>query len=217
MSVTRGLLLCGAVAGPLFVLVFTVAGAVRSDYLPLRHPVSSLALTGAGWTQTANFLVTGALLVAFAVGVRRLLGRSSRAGVKPWPLAVAGAGLTGAGLFPADPVSGYPPGTPDELVYTPVGVLHDAASALFFLGLPLACLAFAPWFARTRRRALAAYSVLSGAVFLGLFILAGIGFSQVPEFVELGGLHQRLSLVVGLAWTTVLALVLLRTDDGPPP
>ncbi|NYH54330.1 hypothetical protein HNR06_003919 [Nocardiopsis arvandica] len=215
MSMTRRLLACGIVAGPLFATVFTVAGAVRPGYLPLRHPVSSLALTGAGWAQTANFLVAGALLVAFAVGVRRLLGRSSGAGVKPWPLGAAGVGLLGAGLFPTDPVSGYPPGTPDELVYTPAGALHDAASMLFFLGLPLACLAFALWFARGRRWVLGAYSVLSAVLFLGLFLLAGLGFSQAPELVELGGLYQRLSLVVGLAWTTVLALVLLRGDGEP--
>ncbi|WP_160051699.1 DUF998 domain-containing protein [Nocardiopsis sp. FR26] len=209
---SRKLLLCGAVAGPLFVGVFTVAGALRPDYLPLRHPVSSLALTGAGRVQVANFLVAGALLVAFAVGVRRELGRTSRAGAKPWLLGAAGLGLIGAGLFPTDPVSGYPPGTPDELVYTPPGAAHDGASVLFFLGIPLACLAFAWWFARGRRRWLAAYSALSAVAFVALFLLAGLGFAQEPGFVELAGLLQRFSVGVGLAWTTVVAVVLLHAE-----
>src|SRR5687768_7651289 len=71
---TRALLWCGAVGGPLFVVVFLIAGAVRPDYDPLRHPVSSLALTEAGWVQEANFLLTGALFVAFGFGLRRALG-----------------------------------------------------------------------------------------------------------------------------------------------
>jgi ATP-dependent Clp protease ATP-binding subunit ClpA len=37
-------LACGAIAGPLFVLVFLVEGATRTRYDPLRRPVSSLAL-----------------------------------------------------------------------------------------------------------------------------------------------------------------------------
>ena len=35
------LLVCGMVAGPLFFAIFLTAGAVRPDYDPLRHPVSS--------------------------------------------------------------------------------------------------------------------------------------------------------------------------------
>jgi hypothetical protein len=46
---TRGLLRCGQVAGPGFVAVFLLEGAVRDGYLPLRHPVSSLALGPRAW------------------------------------------------------------------------------------------------------------------------------------------------------------------------
>jgi Protein of unknown function (DUF998) len=44
MDVMRALFVCGVVAGPLFVLVFLIEGAMTPDYDPLRHPVSSLAL-----------------------------------------------------------------------------------------------------------------------------------------------------------------------------
>src|SRR4051794_21435385 len=69
----RRLLTCGAVAGPLFVVVFLAEGATRAGYDPLRHPVSSLALGDGGWMQTVNFLVAGSLSLAFAVGLRRAL------------------------------------------------------------------------------------------------------------------------------------------------
>lgn len=68
-TTTRRLLLCGAVAGPLFVLVFLIEGATRADYSSLRHPVSSLAIGDLGWVQTVNFLITGSLVVAFAIGL----------------------------------------------------------------------------------------------------------------------------------------------------
>ena len=50
----RGLLSCGAVAGPLFVSVFWIEGVRRPDYKPLRHPVSSLSLGPRGWVQAAS-------------------------------------------------------------------------------------------------------------------------------------------------------------------
>src|SRR6478672_6436559 len=70
--------LCGAVGGPLFVVAFLVQGAVRPGYDPMRHPVSSLALGPSGWTQVANFVVTGLLMLVFAVGLRRGLRDSGR-------------------------------------------------------------------------------------------------------------------------------------------
>src|SRR5688500_5416139 len=120
---TRRLLWCGVVAGPLFVLSFLVQGAVKGGgYDPMRHPVSSLELGPHGWVQVATFIVTGTLIVAFAVAVR------------PWWGAVVvglvGIGLIGAGLFRTDPVSGYPPGTPPLLTeYTTLGLVHDVFSA----------------------------------------------------------------------------------------
>nr|WP_221308309.1 DUF998 domain-containing protein [Nocardiopsis mwathae] len=205
--------MCGAAAGPIFVAAFLITGSLRPDYDQLRHPVSSLALTSAGWTQVANFLVVGTLLTAFAFGVRRAPALAGRTGFKPWLLGACGVGLIGAGLFPGDPVSGYPPGTPDELIYTPPGIAHDAFSMLFFFGLPLACMAFTLWSLRTRRRLLAAYSALTATAFVAFFLLAGMGFSQTDGYTELGGLYQRISITIGLAWTTAIALVLLPEGE----
>ncbi|QVQ52990.1 DUF998 domain-containing protein [Spiractinospora alimapuensis] len=221
MLPNRLLLRCGLAAGPLFVTVFTVAGALRPDYSPVRHPVSSLALTGWGWVQVANFLLAGALLLALAVGMRRVGPRPVR-GATPWLLGLGGVGLMGAGVFPGDPVSGYPPGTPDTLVYTPPGVAHDAFSVLFFLCVAAAGGALSVRCARERRWGLAVYSLLSAILFLVLLVVASSGFEQDPALVDYGGLIQRASLVVGFAWTTVVAAALLRgaerdrSDSGAP-
>jgi hypothetical membrane protein len=214
MPTNRGLLWCGVAAGPLFLAVSTQAGLLRPEYSLARHPVSSLSLTGSGGFQVLNFLLTGALLTAFAVGAHRELTRTGRPGPVPWLLGLCGIGLLGAGLFRTDPVSGYPPGTPHELVYTPLGVLHDSASALFFFGLPLACVLYALRVAADRRWVVAAYSVLTAVVFFACFVWAGAGFQQNPELVAVAGLYQRASLLVGFTWTTVLALLLLRSEKS---
>src|SRR5262245_9158807 len=198
-GVTRRLLWCGVVAGPLFVLVWLIAGFLRPDYSPLRHPVSSLSLGPAGWQQQLNFLVCGALTLAFAVGLWRL--GPSRWG--PILVGLIGLGFIGAGLFTTDPIGGYPPGSPLQLTdYTPAGALHQLFSTFFFFGLPAACFVYA----RHLPRPWAIYSILTAVAFLLTFVLAGVGFSQNAALAAYGGLFQRICIVIGEAWLTLLAL-----------
>ena len=202
---------CGVIAGPLFVIMFLVEGATRADYDPLRHPVSSLALGDFGWMQVANFIVTGALIVVFAHGLWCVLRNQ---GQSPWGalfIACLGVGLIGAGAFPTDPVSGYPPGTPNLLPEpTSLSQIHDVFSIGVFGGLPLACFVFTRLFAKRREWGWSVYSLVSGLGVLTAFVYAGLGFSQVPGLVDFGGLFQRISLITGLSWLTLLALHVLQ-------
>jgi Protein of unknown function (DUF998) len=192
-------------AGPLFIVVFLIEGAVTPDYHPLRHPVSSLALGPFGWTQTANFVIAGLLTLAFAVGLMRLPGVRLKVGAIL--VGVWGVGLLGAGAFVTDPVSGYPPGTPPLPVEaTTSGTLHDLFSVAAFFALAAACFVLAGgagwrW---------TIYSVLSGAAFLGAFFVAGVGFGQTEPYVDVAGLWQRVCVLIGWTWLTMLALRLLR-------
>lgn len=82
-TMKRGLLIGGMVAGPLFLGVATVQGLVREGFDFTRNAFSQLALGGPGWVQTINFVVTGALLLAGAFGLRRLLrGARARGGCR---------------------------------------------------------------------------------------------------------------------------------------
>ncbi|XVQ15780.1 DUF998 domain-containing protein [Spirillospora sp. CA-255316] len=198
---SRTLLLCGAVAGPLFTLTYLVEGATRAHYDPLRHAVSSLALGEHGWTQIANFLVAGTLTVAFAAGLRTA-SYPSRWG--PALIGVWGLGLLGAGVFVADPIGGYPLGTPERIpVPTMPGLLHDLISMVGFAALAIACLVMA----RRGPVAWRVYSVLSGLGFAAVMVASTVAFEQNGD---LGGLLQRIAVTIGWTWTTLLAVCLLR-------
>ena len=214
---TETLLACGAIAGPLFIFVYLIEGATHAGYDPLRQPVSSLALGDQGWTQSANFLVTGFLMLAFAIGLRRALRPLGGPTWGPLLVGTYAIGLLGAGVFAADPMNGYPPGTPNErLHYSMHGVLHDLFSTLVFLGLPAACFVFGRWFAAWEKRGWANYSIVTGVVFLGTFILSSAGFGQAEGLVDMAGLLQRVAITVGFGWLTMLAVHLLRASSEAP-
>ncbi|HLO29075.1 MAG TPA: DUF998 domain-containing protein [Anaerolineales bacterium] len=205
----RLLLTCGVIGPLFFIVVFLIEGATRADYNPLRQPVSSLSIGDLGWTQQTNFLITGLLLVAFSIGMWRTLRPSSFWGTLL--IGLVGIGLIGAGIFITDPLNGYPPGAPlMPVVRTEHGKLHDLFGVPVFLGLPFACFIFGRWFARLGKRGWAVYSVLSGILMFAFFVLAGMGFSQVPGFADFAGVYQRLSLIFGLGWIALLALHLLK-------
>jgi Protein of unknown function (DUF998) len=74
------LLACGAIAGPLFTLAWLLEGATRPDFDPLRHPISSLAISGPGWTQRATFVIVGLLMLAFDIGCGACCGPAAARG-----------------------------------------------------------------------------------------------------------------------------------------
>ena len=147
------LLVSGIIAGPLFLVVWFVQAFTREGFDQGRHPISLLALGGQGWIQIANFIVTGLLYVAFAVGVRRAVrsGRGSTWG--PRLIGAAGIGLIIAGVFVTDPGAGFPMGAPagkPEMSWH--GLLHELGFMLTSLSWTAACFVFARRFAGLKQR-----------------------------------------------------------------
>ncbi len=203
---TRGLLRCGLAAGPVFVAVFLAEGAVRDGYRPLRHPVSSLALGPRGWIQAGSFVVTGALILAGAAGLALDSDLAAGSRTAPVLIGAAGAGLIGSAVFTTDPVSGYPPGTPDALAEpSRAGVAHDLAAIPVFVGLPAAALACSWRSWRAGQRGFALYSASTASTMLTTMALASAAFGQSPRLVNLGGLLQRASIITGFAWLSALS------------
>ncbi len=212
---TRRLLTCGVIGGPLFVVTFLIEGFTRADYDWLRVPVSSLALGDLGWIQVVNFVITGLLMLAFAIGLWRALPTPEGSTWGPLLIAALGIGLVGAGIFVTDPVRGYPPGTPDQyLQYSLHGHLHELFSSPFFIGLPVACFVFTRRFAKWGERGWAVYSVMSGLTFLAFFVLTSMSLNYALGLAEFSGLFQRVSIIVGFGWLTSLAIHFLRAGES---
>jgi hypothetical protein len=93
---TVRLLTAGIVAGPLFLVLWALQAFTRDGFDPGRHPISLLSLGDLGWIQIANFVVTGALFVACAVGLRRVLRRGRR----PASCSVVASPPSGSGVGP---------------------------------------------------------------------------------------------------------------------
>lgn len=212
---TNALLACGLIGCPSFVVAFLIEGATRADYNAFRHPISSLSIGEFGWMQVANFILTGSLLFAFAIGLQRALRNTLRVSIgtrwAPLLLGLVAIGLIGAGIFTTDPVYGYPPDAPLLLAQTSIqGHLHDLFSIFVFIGLPSACFVLRRRFAALGKGRWAMYSTFTGVAMLVTFVLAGLGFKQISGFVAFAGIYQRLSITIGWLWITVLAVYMLR-------
>lgn len=205
-TLTTSLLTGGVVGGVAFLVVAFVAGALRQDYLPLHQPVSMLSLGAGGWIQIANFIVTGLLMVACAVGLRRALRSGQGSTWGPLLIGVYGVGLIGAGVFSADPSYGYPPGAALGPAASPTlpGTLHDLAGFVVFGPLTAACFVFARRFAQHGRRRWAAYSFLTGLA-LPVFVAGAFNAWASGTADNFGGVFQRLAVGAGWAWIALVA------------
>jgi hypothetical protein len=200
---TRTLLAAGVVAGPVFLGAVLAQAAAHDDFDLRRHPLSSLALGDAGWVQTATFLVTGLLLVAYAAGLRRRLRPGLGGTWAPVLVAVNGLALVVAGLFAGDPVNGYPVGAAEET--TVHGVIHAAAPTVGGLAGWATFLVLARRYAAQGRRRWALLSVALVPVDL---VLSGAG-------AALGDFRLMLAaLALSYAWLAAVALDLLRDGDA---
>src|SRR5690349_5041558 len=112
---TRTLLICGIAAAIFSPLVVGIQVLTRPGFDINRHPLSLLSLGDLGWIQIANFLLGGLLLLAFSLGLRRVLRGSSGETWGPLLVGIYGGSLVAAGLFTVDPMDGFPPGTPAGL------------------------------------------------------------------------------------------------------
>jgi hypothetical protein len=202
-ATTTRLLLAGALAGPLYLVVTFAQVLTRAGFDLREHPLSLLSTGDLGWIQIANFVLSGLGYVAAAVGIRRAL-RGGRAGTwGPILIGTFGVGLVWGGVFVADPADGFPVGTPaDAADPTWHGILHSVAPAVAFLALAVACVVFARRFAARGQRRWTAFSV---ATAVALF---------VPDlFMASGYFYVALALAAAVGWGWASALCARLAHD----
>jgi hypothetical protein len=157
--------------------------------------------------QITNYLVTGALVLGFAIGLRRALrtGRGSTWG--PILLGIYGLTFIGSAIFVTDPVLGYPPGASSAT--TVHGILHSLFGQVQFISLTVACFVLARRdAAHPARRGWAWYSVATGL----LVAASDVVFFLTFQLGGPAGLIERIGIIGGCTWITLLAIRLMSTN-----
>ena len=169
------LLACGVALGPLFYVVVVAQILTRAGFDISKHPLSLLSLGNAGWIQIANFILTGLLSIACAFGMRRVLRNAAGETWGPLLIGTFGLGMVVAGIFPPDPLLGFPPGAlagiPAQM--SEHAMLHGVGFFVAFLSLIAACFVFARRYFVVRNPGWGRYSITTGVI-TPLLILAGM-------------------------------------------
>ena len=200
-SLTKALLRCGVIAGPLYILIGALQVLIRPGFDVRYNVLSQMALGDLGWIQTANFAISGLLVLAGAIGIGRALRSGHGATWAPRLIGVYGAGLVGAAIFSADPGFGFPPGTPAGMPTTMSthALIHFALGGIAFFSIIGACFVVARRYAKLGQRGSAAYSVATGIIFLVAFVGTASGSGLVAFTLGLW-------VAIGLAWVWLSVL-----------
>ncbi|MEQ1693281.1 MAG: DUF998 domain-containing protein [Gemmatimonas sp.] len=208
-AVTRSLLGYGMVAGPFYLVIGVIQGFVREGFDFARHPLSVLANGPGGWVQTLNFVLSGLMVIAAAVGFARMPAPKVRA--VSWFLGGFGLSMIIAAVFPADPMDGFPVGTPvgPPTSISTTGLMHFAAGTLGFVSLAISALVAVRAMSRRKMPSLARFSL-----FAGLGVLIGFFGGFVPG-ISVGTLGIWFAVVIGWVWLAVLSRHLYRVAPDP--
>jgi hypothetical protein len=210
--------LAGMIGPLLFAATFTLEGWLRPGYHACGMYVSALSLGPRGWIQILNFIVFGALLLAFARGVAAEFrdGPASRAG--PALLTIIAISLVASGPFVMDPMN-----TPRAQMSVH-GMVHQIFGAIVFTLMPVTCFVFARRFrADSPWRAFGVSTLTAGVTIVVAIVLLKIAQLGLPPrtpnaLTAWVGLLQRAALVTFLAWLFAFAFGvhrrITRSDDG---
>jgi len=200
------LLAGGIVAGPLFLAVWLIQAFTREGFDLGRHPLSLLSLGELGWIQIANFVVTGVLYVACAVGMWRVLRPGPGGTWGPLLVGGFGIGLILAGIFTTDPGAGFPPGAPagapEQLSWH--GVLHEVGFVVAVVSWTAVC------FVLVRR-----FVALKQWGWVGACVATPLAVLVLASWPDQDSLSLRLVIASAIQFGFVAA-VAARLMDGLP-
>lgn len=204
-------LIAGAILAPVFYLIVLVEILTRDGFDISRHPISSLALGDNGWIQVANFIITGALALVAASGLRTALAGAKGGRFGPLLVGLYGVGIIVAGIFKTDPALGFPPGTPNEMpnAMSSSAAIHSLGFFVAFGSLTVACFVVARRFEASQERRWRWYSFASGMTAPLLIILGMVNPAAAGVFFALAG-------IVAFGWLSVISGRLARVPLGRP-
>ena len=200
---TKILAICGIIAPPLMVALWTVASVLRPGYDQLTQKGSELGTGPNSILMNLDFAVTGVLILAFAIGLAGNMSASSRVRIGAALLLVAGICETATAGFPCDP--GCPAATGSISQN-----LHLGIALVFFSSIAFAPLLVGVGLGRDQSwKSYAAFSTATGIVSVALGTLFSVGVLSSFPFV---GLLERVFLAFPFLWIELMAIHMLRGD-----
>ncbi|WP_165977909.1 DUF998 domain-containing protein [Nonomuraea diastatica] len=195
----------------LFVGVILLEGALRPGYEPLHRFGSELSLGERGWVQIANFIVSGLLVLGFALGLRRVMGDGRGSAAAPVLAAIFGMCLIVGGVFVTDPKPGYPAGSAGTAEPTVHGLIHDGNPVPFYLSLiALMCVMARRFAAEPGGRPWMWFCVATAVGVPVTFAIAAGLYDAESQTGMYHGLWQRINLAISMGWFGVVAMWFLR-------
>lgn len=194
--VLAALAAAGIIGPVVFAVVAVVQGLLRPGYSFVAQPVVALVAGPSGWVQDLNFVVLGAAMIAFAIGLQLGVRPTRWAVLGPGSFALSGIGPLWAGL--AGP--------------------HPVHFLLTFLGAAIGFIVLSRSMAREPRwQRLAGYALTTGIAILVVIPLHSL--LALPADAPLHpwwGLFNWSAITLWLTCTLVLALRLMRVARAAP-
>lgn len=181
----------------LFILITTTIGLVQPTYDPIQETISMLVFGPHGWLQTLVFFMFGFFLIVFIFRLYFAINRrlSSRIGIIS--LLVISLCFFLIGIFPTQR---------PEADLTLSSLIHRYTTGAISLLFSVACFAFALNFRTDPHwKRFSLYTFITGVVALAFIILLALA----PSDWSWTGFYERMLLLCGLLWMTVVSIRLL--------
>lgn len=192
-------------SAPLLMLVlWTIASLLRPGYDQLNQYGSELGTGPNAFIMNTNFVVTGLLIVAFAIGLLKNIDGGRWVLIGSILLGLFGVGEAVGGFFLCDPGCPVAAQSFSQLAHNADAVIAFVAIALAPLLVSLGLKSHLRW------QGYRSYSLATGIIAIVLFLVFSAASLGYLGFV---GLFQRLFLSVPFLWIEVVALRLLRISD----
>jgi hypothetical membrane protein len=192
----------GISAPIVFVIVLIVQTVLQPGYSHVTMPISALSALPSGWLQNVNFILSGALVAMFAIGLHLGVQPTRRGGIGPALLVLSGVGNVIVGAFPWKDVGGR--------LIEPTG--HTLGVFLAFLSAGIGFIVISKRFAVDPRwQTEVRYTLTTGIAIIILFL----GFGAFAESADAplhpwAGIVQRVLAGVWFAGLVRLGLRLWR-------
>jgi hypothetical protein len=182
-------LLCSSIIGSiLFSVVYFCFGLIEPNYYVLRQPIGDLLLLPYGWIQSANYIIFGLFIGAFAVGVRKEMGSGFGVNLIPLFHLLTALGLILCGIFIHEPN-------------------HTFANLLSFVSVLISFLLFAYRFTGDLRwKGWTTFTLFSTI----LMILLSVVFIYTKgRNGAYAGVFERMVIITRLVWSFIFIMRLL--------